>query len=251
MRGTFGQRGQQEQVEMALQYLGSQSFVSLGISRPLCQPLSCERVRGPIERLFPNLSHGRRVALDWVLTIAVAVAVVLAVKAWIVNPYRIPSPSMEPTLHCARPAQGCEGERSDRVLANRFIYRFRDPRRGEIVVFHAPKAAQAACVGGIFVKRIIGLPGEAWAERDGYTYIDGKRLDEPYVRPERRGDETKTLGDIPPAGTLSRIPQDMYLLEGDNRARSCDSRVWGLVPRKNIIGKVFLTYWPLGRIGAP
>ena len=208
-------------------------------------------MRGPLERLFPNLSRRWRTVIDWVLTLAVAVAIVLAVKAWIVNPYRIPSPSMEPALHCARPEPGCEGSSSDRVLANRFIYRFRDPHRGEIVVFHAPKAATAACTGGIFVKRVIGLPGDVWAERNGYTYIDGKRLDEPYIQPDRRDQETKTLLDIPPAGTMHRIPKSMYLMEGDNRAHSCDSRVWGLVPRSAVIGKVFFTYWPLGRIGVP
>jgi len=193
----------------------------------------------------------RRRVVEWVVTIVVAVAVVLAVKAWVVNPYRIPSPSMEPTLHCARPEPGCEGGRPDRVLANRFIYHFRDPRRGEIIVFHAPRAAAVACVGGIFVKRVIGLPGDVWSERDGYTYIDGKRLSEPYVQADRRDMDTKTMRDIPPVGTLTRVPKDMYLMEGDNRAHSCDSRVWGLVPRSAIIGKVFFTYWPLGRIGIP
>jgi signal peptidase I len=208
-------------------------------------------VRGPIDRLFPNLSHGSRVVVDWIVTIGVAVLIVLGVKAWVVNPYRIPSPSMEPTLHCAKPEPDCEADRSDRVLANRFVYHYRDPKRAEIVVFHAPKAAAVACTGGIFVKRIIGLPGDAWEERNGYTYIDGRRLAEPYIRAERRDSETKTLLDIPPAGTMRRIPKAMYLMEGDNRAHSCDSRVWGLVPRSSIIGKVFLTYWPIGRIGVP
>jgi signal peptidase I len=193
----------------------------------------------------------RRRVVDWVVTIAVAVLIVLGIKAWVVNPYKIPSPSMEPTLHCARPEPNCEGGRSDRVLANRFIYHFRDPKRGEIVVFHAPAAAKVVCTGGIFVKRVIGLPGEVWEERNGFTYIDGKRLSEPYVRSSRRDTATKTLADIPPSGTIRRIPKDMYLMEGDNRARSCDSRMWGLVPRSSIIGKVFLTYWPLGRIGTP
>jgi signal peptidase I len=208
-------------------------------------------VRGPVDRLFPNLSHRQRVVVDWVVTIVVAVLIVLAVKAWIVNPYRIPSPSMEPTLHCARPEPFCEASASDRVLANRFIYHFRDPRRTEIVVFHSPKLAEKECVGGIFVKRIIGLPGEVWEERNGYTYINGMRLSEPYVEPDRRDHQTRTLPDIPPRGTLHRIPPDMYLMEGDNRAHSCDSRVWGLVPRSSIIGKVFLIYWPIGRIGVP
>ena len=90
-----------------------------------------------------------------------------------------------------------------------------------------------------------------WAERNGYTYIDGKRLAEPYVQAGRRDTDSKTLRDIPTVGTMRRIPRGMYLMEGDNRAHSCDSRVWGLVPRKSIIGKVFLTYWPIGRIGVP
>ncbi|TMK27598.1 MAG: signal peptidase I [Actinobacteria bacterium] len=208
-------------------------------------------LRGPIERLFPNLPHGPRTVIDWVSTIAGAVLIVLAVKAWVVNPYRIPSPSMEPTLHCARPAPDCEAGSSDRVLANRFIYRFHSPRRRDIVVFHAPDAARRECIGGTFVKRIIGLPGETWSERAGVTYINGRRLPEPYIAPARWDTETKTLLDIPPLGKLRRIPPRMYLVEGDNRAHSCDSRVWGLVPRANIIGKVFLTYWPLSRVGTP
>jgi signal peptidase I len=208
-------------------------------------------VRSVVERLFPNMSSRSRTALDWILTIVVAVLIVLAVKSWVVNPYRIPSPSMEPTLHCARPEPFCEASRSDRILANRFIYHFRDPHRGEIVVFHTPPAAKRECPGDIFVKRIIGLPGEVWAERKGFTYIDGRRLSEPYIRPGRRDLQTKAMRDIPPVGTLRSIPKGMYLVEGDNRSHSCDSRVWGLVPRKNIIGKAFLIYWPPGRIGVP
>jgi signal peptidase I len=208
-------------------------------------------LRGPIERLFPNLPPGLRTVVDWVTTIVGAVLIVLAVKTWVVNPYRIPSPSMEPTLHCARPEPDCEAGSSDRVLANRFIYHFHAPRRGDIVVFHAPDAAQRTCTGGIFVKRIVGLPGEVWSERDGVTYINGRRLAEPYVAPSRRDGDTKTLRDVPPLGKLRKIPAHMYLMEGDNRAHSCDSRVWGLVPRANIIGKVVLTYWPLNRLGTP
>jgi signal peptidase I len=205
-------------------------------------------MRGPLERLFPNLSRRWRTAIDWVLTLVVAIAIVLAVKAWVVNPYRIPSSSMEPTLHCGRPGAGCEAGSSDRILANRFIYHFRDPNRREIVVFNPPARAKVLCPGGggVYVKRIIGLPGDRWEERKGYVYIDGKRLNEPYVRPDRRDDNSYRLSDLLPGAT--RIPKDDYLMMGDNRKQSCDSRTWGLVPRKNLIGEVFLTYWPLGRI---
>ncbi len=205
--------------------------------------------RNPIDRLFPNLPHGWRVAIDWVVTIAGAVGIVLAIKAWVVNPYRIPSSSMEPTLHCARPGTGCEARTSDRVLANRFIYHFRNPKRGEIIVFHTPPLAQKECgAAGTFVKRLIGLPGERWEERNGIVFVNGRRLVESYLKPDRRDVESHTLADIPPRGTMTTIPKDMYLMMGDNRASSCDSRRWGLVPRQNLIGEVFATYWPPSRI---
>src|ERR671934_1743923 len=176
-------------------------------------------MRGPLERLFPNLSRRQRSILDWTLTIVFAVVIVLGLKAWVVNPYRIPSASMEPTLHCARPGADCESGTSDRVLANRFIYHFRDPKRKEIVVFNAPERAALICESGVYVKRIIGLPGDRWAERDGYVYIDGKRLDEPYVEPDRRDHETMQLSAILPGASL--IPNDRYLMMGDNRTQSC------------------------------
>jgi signal peptidase I len=202
------------------------------------EPDAKPRMRGPLERL--GLPRGVRVAIDWVLTIAGAVAIVIAVKLWVVNPYRIPSSSMEPTLHCAKPGMGCEARFSDRVLANRFIYHLRSPRRGEIVVFDTPEAAQRECgAGGVFVKRLIGLPGETWSERDGYVYIDGKRLDEPYIKSDRRDHETKDP---------VRIAPGHYFMMGDNRQASCDSRRWGTVSRKELIGKVFFTYWPPNRI---
>ena len=104
-------------------------------------------MRNPIDFLTHGMPRQWRIAIDWAVTILGAVAIVLAIKAYVVNPYRIPSSSMEPTLHCARPGNGCEARFSDRVLANRFIYHFRDPKRGEIVVFKTPPAAQVACSG--------------------------------------------------------------------------------------------------------
>jgi signal peptidase I len=203
------------------------------------------RSRNPVDRWTQGLPRPLRIAVDWIVTIAGAVAIVLLVKAYVVNPYRIPSSSMEPTLHCAEPAPGCEAGFSDRVLANRFIYHLRDPRRGEIVVFETPPEARVKCgAGGTFVKRIVGLPGETIAIRldrgDGYVYVNGRRLEEPYVRPDRRG----AVAEMAPR----RIPEDSYFVMGDNRSQSCDSREWGSVPRENVIGKVFATYWPPNRI---
>ncbi|HKB20836.1 MAG TPA: signal peptidase I [Gaiellaceae bacterium] len=211
------------------------------------KPRKDRTLRNPIDLLTHGLPRQWRIAIDWAITILGAIAIVLAIKAYVVNPYRIPSSSMEPTLHCARPGSGCEARWSDRVLANRFIYHFRDPKRGEIVVFKTPPAAQTACNSGeqggggeTFVKRIVGLPGETWRETDGFIYIDGRKLSEPYVKPDRR--DTETI----PAKTIAK---GQYLMLGDNRASSCDSRRWGTVPRKNLIGPVFAIYWPPGRIG--
>ena len=176
------------------------------------------------------------------MTIVGAIAIVLAIKAWVMNPYRIPSSSMEPTLHCARPGSGCEARFSDRVLANRFIYHFRKPHRGDIIVFKTPPVAKQRCgAGGTFVKRLIALPGETWEERNGFIYINGKKLIEPYVKADRRDTATSY-----PA---RKIPPGKYFMMGDNRTQSCDSREWGPVPRGNLIGEVFAVYWPPNRIG--
>ena len=200
--------------------------------------------RNPVDRLTRRLPDPLRVIVDWVVTIVGAVAIVLLVKAYVVNPYRIPSSSMEPTLHCAQPASGCEARFSDRVLANRFIYRLRDPRRGEIAVFETPDAARVKCgAGGTFVKRIIGLPGETVEVRlqqgEGYVYVNGRKLDEPYVKDGRRA--VREFGP-------TKVAKNGYFMMGDNRSSSCDSRDWGSVPRGNLIGKVFATYWPPNRI---
>jgi signal peptidase I len=169
------------------------------------------------------------------VTIALAVVFVLAFEAEVAKPYRIPSSSMEPTLHCAKPGAWCEGHFSDRVLVNRLAYRFSSPRRGQIVVFEAPTAAGTSCgEGGTYVKRLIGLPGETVSERHGVISINGRRLSENYAT--GRSQDTYS-------GTW-HVPEGKYFFVGDDRPHSCDSRVWGSVPRANLIGPVLLTYWP-------
>ena len=120
----------------------------------------------------------------------------------------------------------------DRLLVEAFRS---DPSRGEIVAFMVPPAAEIACGGGggTFIKRLVGLPGDRWRERDGFIYVNGERLNEPYVEPTRRDSETL------PEKT---VPQGEYLMLGDNRVSSCDSRRWGTVPRKNIVGRVVKIY---------
>jgi len=195
-----------------------------------------------LDRAQGRIPQPWRGVVDWLVTIAFAVAFVLAFQAEVAKPYRIPTSSMEPTLHCAKPGAWCLGSRDDRVIANRLAYRFGNPQRGQIVVFTAPPAAarcDAADGGSTFVKRLIGLPGELVTERRGYLFINGRRLAEPYIDPAFRGTES---------GAWPRIGPSDYFFLGDNRIHSCDSRTWGTVPRKNLIGPVLFTYWPLTRL---
>ena len=178
----------------------------------------------------------RRTVLEWVVTLAAAALFVLAFEAEIAQPFRVPTSSMEPTLLCARPGVGCTASLNDRVIVAKIVYRFRDPRRGEIAVFHAPAAARKECSeGGTYLKRVIGLPGEQVSERAGFFYVDGRKLDEPYLSLYDRDSVTKTW---------PRLGQDEYFVMGDNRIASCDSRTWGPVQRSAFIGPVVATYWP-------
>jgi signal peptidase I len=154
--------------------------------------------------------------------------------------YRIPSSSMEPTFLCAKPAPGCTGGRSDRVAALRVEWPFDSVGRGNIVAFETPPRARDLCgAGGTFVARIVGLPGETWAQRAGVVFIDGRRLEESYVDDDRRDRQSYPE---------RRIPSGYYFVQGDNRSQSCDSRVWGPLPKRNLVAKALLTYWPPSRI---
>ena len=190
--------------------------------------------------------------VDWVVTVAVAIGFVLVFQAEVAKPFRIPSASMEPYLQCGRPADGCTGSPSDRVLVNRLAYTFGSPQRGPVVVFSAPPKANACGgqdAGTTFVKRLIGLPGEMvrednqgfiWIERPGST--GWRKLAEPYISAAARRADTADYGQVWP------VPQGEYFMLGDNRANSCDSRKWGAVPRSSLVGPVLFTYWPPGRM---
>jgi signal peptidase I len=202
--------------------------------------------------LVNRLPDPWRKILDWAVTVAVAIGFVLAFEAEVAKPYRIPSASMEPALHCARPDSGCEASMSDRVLVNRLAYDFGSPQRGQIVVFNAPPKAnlcEAGDAGTTFVKRLIGLPGETVREdHHGFIWLRQSgaatwtKLGEPYLSVHTR------LADASNFGRTWTVPDGEYFMVGDNRTESCDSRRWGAVPRSNLIGPVIFTYWPPGRI---
>jgi signal peptidase I len=180
-----------------------------------------------------------RKLVDWVVTIGLAAAFVLVFEAEVAKPYRIPSSSMEPTLHCAKPGAWCEARFSDRVIVNRLAYRFGDPKRGQIVVFNAPAAAARQCgEGGTFVKRLVGLPHDVLTERDGILLVNGRPL------PAGWGYD---IAQDTTVGTW-KVPAGGYFFVGDDRPHSCDSRTWGSVPRHDLIGPLLVTYWPPDRL---
>lgn len=157
---------------------------------------------------------------------SVAIAVILAViiRFFLFQPFYIPSGSMEPTL-----------KPGDRIIVNKITYRFSQPRRGDIMVFKYPRDPSRD-----FIKRIVGLPGETLEIKDSVVYINNKKIPQPYLPP---GLQFGSFGPV-------NIPEGSYFMMGDNRNNSEDSRVWGTLPRENIVGKAMFIYWPLTRIGA-
>jgi signal peptidase I len=186
------------------------------------------------------------------VAILLVLGVVLAVTVGF-RPYRIDSSAMEKTLDCARPGPGCVGSSDDRVLACRICLHFGAPSRGDIVVFDAPEEAALKCgEAGTFVKRVIGLPGETVREdRHGFIWTRSAgakrfvKLRDWYVTSRQRAADSDHFD------RTWHVPANAYFVVGDNRPESCDSRVWGSVPRHDLIGTVVLVYWPLSRIRFP
>jgi len=196
-----------------------------------------------------------RSAGELVAIVVVALGLALAVQAWLVKPYRIPSGSMEPTLKIGQ-----------RILVDRIGMHFGSPHIGEVMVFHPP-ADYTSCADPkqgetsddtfepqacdhlqtqeasvTFVKRVVGLPGDHLKIIDGHVWRNGKKESAPYAVP---------CGNNPVCNFPKTIvvPKGDYYMMGDNRPDSEDSRFWGPVPRRWLIGGVFFTYWPVDRIG--
>jgi signal peptidase I len=163
---------------------------------------------------------------DTVETIVIALILALIIRALVLQVFWIPSGSMIPTLDI-----------SDRIVVNKFIYRFREPRRLEIVVFKAPAAFKHSDKKEL-IKRIVGLPGDEIKLVDGVVFISGRPLQE--VHPMRR--DNCNFGPV-------KVPAGHYFMMGDNRAESADSRYWGFLPRAKIVGPAFFRIWPLTNFG--
>ncbi len=132
--------------------------------------------------------------------------------------------SMEPTL-----------QDNERLIANKISYRFTPPQRGDIIIFKPPLETKRN-----YIKRIIGIPGDKIQIINGEVYLNDEKLEEPYVK-------YRSFEDLP----AFTVPPDSYFVLGDNRSNSSDSRYWGFVPRKNVIGKAWAVFWPLNRMRIP
>lgn len=161
----------------------------------------------------------KREILEWVLVIVVAVSLALFIDLVLIVNAIVPSASMETTIMVG-----------DRVIGNRLAYNNEDPVRGDIVIFKFPDDESQ-----LFIKRIIGMPGDTLQIVDGVVYINGEQLDEPYLT-------TTPLGSFGPI----TVPEGAYFMLGDNRNNSADSRYWNqpFVYRNKILGKAFVRYWP-------
>ncbi|HBV85798.1 signal peptidase I [Desulfosporosinus sp.] len=165
--------------------------------------------------------ENKKSKMRWILGIIGLVLLTGGILRWgVLQPYLIPSPSMEPGM-----APG------DHILVNRISYRLWAPTRGDVVVFAFPKDLKRT-----FVKRVIAVEDESVELRDNKVFVNGKAIDEPYVKP----------GDYPPYGP-EVVPEGKVFVLGDNRRESEDSREWGLLPKEYLLGKAWLVYYPFSR----
>ena len=180
---------------------------------------------GPEGRPGRHSSRGSGGFLEFVIILAVAFALVFGfVRPFVLEAFYIPSESMVPTLLVG-----------DRVFANKFIYRFAEPARGDIVVFEDVEGGEAD-----LIKRVVAVPGDRVRVNAGVLKVNGEFQEEPYVKPQFPN------GDI---YGPEKVPEGHVFVMGDNRGNSADSRVFGLLPIENIEGEAFVRFWPPSRIG--
>lgn len=172
--------------------------------------------------------------LDIIETVVIALSIFLVMYLFLVQPHEVNGQSMVPNF-----------QSGEYLLTDKVSYKMGEPQRGDVVVFHAPEKAQCAeGTGCDFIKRILGLPGEAVEVRDNAVWINGVKLDEPYIPADFQilpGNATKDK-------TVQLGPNE-YFVSGDNRPYSSDSRAWGAITIDEIVGKAFFRYWPPQAMG--
>ncbi len=180
----------------------------------------------PVPATEPPVSSSlRREVRSWGRDLLLAVGLAMVIIIFLYQPVKVEGTSMAPLL-----------TDQERIFINKFVYRFEPIERGDIVVFWYPLDRSKS-----FIKRVVGLPGESVEIRQGRVYVNGKRLEEPYVPPP--------FADASTFGPVS-VPPGEYFVMGDHRASSNDSRVFGTVPSRYIYGKAVFAYWPVNRFGS-
>ncbi|HOK80171.1 MAG TPA: signal peptidase I [bacterium] len=177
---------------------------------------------------YSRMQKRKKEILSWVW----AIVFVLILRQFFVQAFVIPSESMKPTLKI-----------HDRLLANKIIYKIRQPHRWEVIIFKYPEDPSK-----YFVKRLVGLPGESLIIKNGSVYINGKSMQQPeYVStPLYYYSDIDALYGV---HEEIKIPDSAYYVLGDNSINSRDSRYWGFVPSKNLVGEALFIYWPPWRMG--
>ena len=173
-----------------------------------------------------------RAVREWILVIGGALVVALLIRTFLFQAYEIPSPSMVNTLNVG-----------DRVLVNKLAYKFHDIHRGDVVVFKRPPGEPDPKIKDL-IKRVIGLPGDTLVFKDCSVFIDGKRLDEPYVD-QQCTDPPQNAVDPDGDGSIT-VPDGMLFVMGDNRGGSFDSRYFGAITEHSVVGRAFVIMWPIG-----
>jgi signal peptidase I len=163
----------------------------------------------------------KRVLKDILETILIAAVVALLVRMFVIEPFYVNGPSMEPAFYTG-----------DRLILNKFAYRNAEPKRGDIIIFRYPRHPDQD-----FIKRVVAVGGESVEIRMGRLYINGQLYDETY--PTR-----SSIASYP----RTEVPRGSVFVLGDNRSNSEDSRYFGFVPLSSVIGKAWCIYWPIGRI---
>ncbi len=182
---------------------------------------------------------------EYLPTLAIAGIIVIGVRTFIAEPRYIPSSSMEPTLQI-----------NDRLIIEKISYKFRKPARGEIIVFNPPNNAAVPDASKVYIKRLIGLPGDRISIHDGKVFVNDQQLAETYIAEGPNytlptNDSNKCPGCFQPQKMqfgkhLSFIvPKASYWMMGDNRNNSLDSHAWGFLPEENIVGRAYVRYWPI------
>lgn len=169
---------------------------------------------------------------DWGEPLLIALVLAFLIRTFLIGPYKIPTGSMEPTLMIG-----------DRIFVDKITYRFRGPKRGEVVVFKYPQDRKKD-----FVKRLIGFGREEVEIREGMVFVDGTRVREPDVI-ESTYYYNRNDWDYGKEGQRIKVPSDNLFVLGDNSGHSSDSRYWGFVPKKDVRGKAVLIWWPPRRVG--